>query len=116
MDETPEELEQIRRDAEKIDVNKYRKRRRALIAIGVGAFSAGMVSLVMYAADSARNPCERLRNHYCGENGKSLQCQTYDGLTKDSTDEASPMMRSSIRQQCLTKIERLKIDDNITVR
>ena len=37
MDETPEELEQIRREADQIDVNHYKKRFRVLKAIALGA-------------------------------------------------------------------------------
>ena len=41
MDETPEELEQIRREADAIDVYRYRKRFRFLAAIGLGAADGG---------------------------------------------------------------------------
>ena len=65
MDETPEELEQICREAEDIDVHQYQKRFRALKAIGLGAALAGLVWLVMIMLDSRRNPCERLRDYVC---------------------------------------------------
>ena len=36
MDETPEELERIRQEADKIDPYRYRKRNRAMAAIASG--------------------------------------------------------------------------------
>ena len=36
MDETPEEMEEIRREADRIDVYRYRKRFRLLGAIALG--------------------------------------------------------------------------------
>ena len=47
MDETPEELERIRREADAIDVHQYQKRFRALKAVGLGAAAAGVVWLVL---------------------------------------------------------------------
>jgi hypothetical protein len=56
MDETPEQLEQIRREADQIDVNQYRKRFRALKAVALGAAGAGLVWLALIMLDSRRNP------------------------------------------------------------
>ena len=64
MDETPEELERIRREAEAIDVHRYQKRFRAMKAVGLGALAAGLVWLVLLMLDSRRNPCERVQAHY----------------------------------------------------
>jgi len=115
MDETPEELEQIRREAAQIDVNRYRKRRRALLAIAVGALGAGLVWVGLEAFDSARNPCERVRRFACAHDPKSLECQSYGSLVKESVEEPSRQMRGYIRSQCLTKIERLKDEDGVVV-
>lgn len=116
MDETPEELEQIRREAEAIDVHQYRKRFRALAAIALGAAMAGLVWLVLYMVDSKRNPCERVRDHYCKQDPASLQCKSYMGILDESLHDESAQMRANIKAQCLTKIERLKEDDGITVK
>ena len=62
MDETPEEMEQIRREAGEIDVNGYRRRFRWLGAIGLGAAMAGLVWLIMAMLDGQRNPCANLKN------------------------------------------------------
>jgi SHS2 domain-containing protein len=116
MDETPEELEQIRREAEAIDVHQYRKRFRALAAIALGALMAGLVWLVLYMVDSKRNPCERVRDHYCKQDPASLNCKSYTGILDESLHDEGAEMRANIKAQCLTKIERLKEDDNITVK
>ena len=65
MDESPEELEQIRREASAIDVHQYRKRFRTLKAIAVGAALAGLTWLVLIMVDSRRNPCQRVRDYFC---------------------------------------------------
>jgi len=116
MDETPEELEQIRREAEQIDVHHYRKRFRALAAIALGAAMAGLVALVMWMVDSKRNPCERVRDHYCKQDPASLACKSYAGILDESLHDESAAMRSNIKAQCLSKIERLKEDDGVTVK
>src|SRR5437762_8530259 len=115
MDETPEELEQIRREAAQIDPYRYRRRNRALLAVAVGALLAGLVWVGLEAVDQARNPCERLRKHYCAGEARSLECQSYGSLTRESIDEPSRQMRGYIRSQCQTKIEHLKEDENIVV-
>ena len=112
MDETPEELEQIRRDADKIDVHQYRKRFRFLAAIGLGAAMAGLVWLIMVMLDSRRDPCERVRAHFCGQDPQGLACKSYTGIL----DGESNSMRANIKAQCQSKIERLKEDDGITVK
>lgn len=116
MDETPEELEQIRHEAAAIDVHRYQKRFRAMKAIGFGAAGAGLVWLVLIMFDSQRNPCERVRDHFCRVQGAAgIDCKMYDDIRKESVDEPSPKMRQTIRAQCQTKIERLKHEDGITV-
>lgn len=117
MDETPEELERIRREADAIDIHRYQKRFRALKAIGLGAAGAGLVWLVMIMVDSRRNPCERVREHLCRQQGRaSLECRMYEAIVKESVEDGSPQMRQSIRAQCKTKIDRLKEEDGVTVR
>ena len=116
MDETPEELEQIRREADAIDVHQYRKRFRFLGAIALGAAMAGLVALIMWMLDSKRNPCERVRDHFCKQDPASVACKSYNGILDESLHDESSQMRANIKAQCLSKIERLKEDDNITVK
>jgi hypothetical protein len=116
MDETPEELEQIRREAAEIDIYKYRKRRRAMMAAGLGAVSAGAVWLVLEMSDKSRNPCERVRDHFCKADPTSANCKTYDDVLQQSIEEPGPKMRSLIRDQCLTKIKRMAAEDGVKVR
>jgi len=117
MDETPEELEQIRADAAAIDVHQYQKRFRAMKAIGLGAAAAGLVWLVMIMVDSRRNPCERVRDHFCKQEGAAgVNCRMYQGIQKESVEDDNPQMRQSIRAQCVTKIERMKEEDGVVVR
>ena len=116
MDETPEELEQIRRDADGIDVHQYKKRFRALKAVGLGALGAGAVWLGLIMFDSRRNPCERVRDYLCRQDPQGQACKMYEGILKESVDEGSPKMRQSIRAQCMTKIDRLKEEDGVTVK
>jgi len=132
MDETPEELERIRREAEDIDVHQYQKRFRALKGIGLGAALAGLVWLVLIMIDSRRNPCERLRDYVCRPHSQAspppgvvaqspsdvspaLDCTMYEAIYRESIEDDNPQMRQSIRGQCVTKIARLKAEDGITV-
>jgi hypothetical protein len=116
MDETPEELEQIRREADEIDVYRYRRRFRALKAVGLGAAMAGLVWLVMAMIDGRRNPCERVRDHICRQDPRGQQCQIYKAVWDESIHEGSAEMRGNIRAQCQSKIERLKAEDGIDVK
>lgn len=116
MDETPEEMEQIRKDAAAIDVNAYRKRFRAMKAIGLGAAGAGLVWLVLIMLDSRRNPCDRVRAHFCAQEGEAgVNCKMYGSIERESVEDPSPKMRQTIRAQCQTKIERLKAEDNVEI-
>jgi hypothetical protein len=116
MDETPEEMDQIRRDAAGIDVNQYRKRFRTLKAIGLGAALAGLVWLILAMLDGRRNPCERVRDHFCRQDPRGVPCQSYQGVWQESMHDDSPAMRSNIKSQCQSKIARLKEEDGVTVK
>jgi hypothetical protein len=117
MDETPEELEKIRVEAAAIDVHQYQRRFRAMKAIGLGAAGAGLVWLVLIMLDSRRNPCERVRDHFCRAEGQAgVGCKMYESIFKESVEDDNAKMRQSIRAQCLTKIERLKQEDGVVVR
>jgi hypothetical protein len=117
MDETPEELEKIRADADAIDVHQYQRRFRALKAVGLGAAGAGLVWLVLILLDSRRNPCERVRDHFCRAEGPAgVTCRSYESILKESVDDDNQQMRQTIRAQCQTKIERLKNEDGVIVR
>jgi hypothetical protein len=116
MDETPEEMEQIRREADQIDVHQYKKRFRAMAAVGLGSLAAGAVWLVLIMMDSRRNPCERVRNHFCKKDPAGLQCQTYAGILDESLHDDSPAMRANIKSQCQSKIDRLKEEDGVDVK
>jgi hypothetical protein len=115
MDETPEELEQIRREAEKIDPHKYRRRYRALMTLVAAALCTGVVWVAIRMAVASRNPCERVRDYYCHKAPDQAKCVSYQGVYKESVQDESAEMRGVIRDQCLTKINRLKDEDGITV-
>jgi hypothetical protein len=116
MDETPEELEQIRREAAAIDPYQYRRRRRLMAAVALGAFGALLSWGVLELADRRRNPCQRVSDHFCqGDKSASRDCAIYRGLFRESVDDASATMRSLIRQQCETKIRRMKEEDGVAV-
>jgi hypothetical protein len=115
MDETPEELEQIRREAEAIDPHKYRRRYRALMTLVAAAFCTAVVWVALRMAEAGRNPCERVRDYYCRKAPEQTKCDSYQVIFKESVQDESPKMRGVIRDQCLTKINRLKDEDGIAV-
>lgn len=115
MDETPEELAQMREEAEGIDVYRYQRRRRAIYAVLLGSALAGAVWLGLEMMDKRRNPCERVRDHLCRQDPRALACSTYEGILKESESDPSEAMRRNIRHQCERKIERLA-EDGETVR
>ena len=116
MDETPEELEQIRREAAQIDVYKYKKRFRFLAAIGLGALLAGAVHVGLIMNDSRKNPCERVRDHFCKQDPAGMQCKSYGSILDESIHDDNAEMRANVKAQCQTKIDRLKDEDGIEVR
>jgi hypothetical protein len=116
MDETPEEMEQIRREAETIDPNRYRRRHRIVVTVLAVAFCAAVVWVAVKMAVASRNPCERVRDYFCRPVVDATKCNSYQSIFKESVEDESPQMRSMIRDQCLTKIDRLKQEDGITVK
>ncbi len=124
VDESPEdaakrqdeEWEQLRREAQAVDPYKYRRRGRIMAAVGVGTLGAAVVWGVLHLTDKARNPCERVRDHVCREVPGSPACATYEGIYRESVDDPSAKMRGNVREQCETKIRRLKDEDGVTVR
>jgi hypothetical protein len=116
MDETPEELEEIKREADRIDVYRYRKRFRKLAAIALGAAMAGLTWLVMAMVDGRRNPCERVKDHFCKHDPAGLQCKSYTSILDESMNDESKQMRANIKAQCQSKIDRLKEEDGVEVK
>ena len=115
MDETPEELEQIRREAETIDPNKYRRRYRMIVAVLATAACTAVAWVAVHMAVASRNPCERVRDYFCKKNLDVTKCNIYQVVFKESVEDQSPKMRGVIRDQCLTKINRMKEEDGIAV-
>lgn len=101
-------------DAE-IDPGKYRKRRRFIYALFLGAGLAGATTLVLEMVDQRRNPCQRLTDFLCQRDPAGLDCITYRGVLEESEQDESPKMRSTIRAQCQTKIDRLAEEDGLRV-
>jgi hypothetical protein len=97
------------------ELDRYRRRKRMLAAIGLGAFGALIVFGVLEATDRARNPCARARDYFCKKDPASSDCTSYVGLTRDSVEEESKMARQAILHQCDTRIRLLKRDEGIDV-
>jgi hypothetical protein len=116
MDETPQELEEIRREAETIDTNKYRRRYRRLMALVAVFFCTAVVWVAIRMAVASRNPCERVRDYFCRKAPLDpVKCNSYQVIFKESVEDGNARMRGVIRDQCLTKINRLREEDGITV-
>jgi hypothetical protein len=116
MDETPEELEEIRREADAIDPHKYRRRYRRLMVLVAAVFCTAVVWVAIRMAVASRNPCERLRDQLCRKAPIDVaKCNTYQVIFKESVEDSSSRMRGVIRDQCVTKINRLQEEEGITV-
>jgi hypothetical protein len=115
MDQGHEDPDRFRAEPGEFDPERHRRRTRALAALAIGALAAGVVWVVRTAVDSARNPCQRVRDYACGREPGSARCQSYTDLLRDSIEEQSPAVRGEIRDQCVTRIKRLKKDDGIDV-
>jgi hypothetical protein len=116
LEDMDEELAKARRDADGVDIYKHRRRYRLFKAILLGAALAGLTSLIMVMIDSKKNPCETVRDYLCKKDPAGLQCKSYESIVDESVHEASAEMRSHIRAQCLSKIERLKEDEGIELK
>ena len=80
MDETPEELAEIKREAERIDPHKYRRRYRVLMTLVALAFCVAVAWVAITMADAGRNPCERVRDYYCKQAGDAAKCDSYHAV------------------------------------
>ena len=118
MDETPEELEQIRREADAdrrppvpqaVPAPRRDRARRARWR--------GWSALVMWMVDSKREPVRaRARPLLQAGSRTASPCKSYAGILDESLHDDSAQMRANIKAQCLSKIERLKEEDGITVK
>jgi len=119
MDETPEqidaELAALQKEADEVDIHKYRRRFRTLKAIGLGAAAAGVVWLALVMVDDQRNPCERVRDYICKKDGaQAPSCKMYENIFDESVHDSAEM-RGNLRAQCETKIQRLK-EEGVNVK
>jgi hypothetical protein len=101
---------------EQVDVYQYRRRFRLFKAVLLGAALAGLTALILAMIDGGKNPCERVRAYFCEKDPAGLQCKSYAGIVDESLHDSSPEMRSHIRAQCESKIERLKEDEGVVVK
>ena len=118
MDGPPEDLDEVQRlrhEANEIDIHQYRRRFRTIKAILLGAALAGLTWLVMIMVDSRRNPCERVRDHFCKADPTGVQCRSYEVVLRESQDEGATM-RANIRAQCQTKIDTLRDEEGVRIR
>ena len=118
LEDMDDELAKARRakdEADGVDIYKYRRRFRLFKAILLGAALAGLTSLIMAMLDGKRNPCERVRDYLCKKDPAGLQCRSYDSIVDESVHESSAEMRSQIRSQCVSKIERLNDEEGVKV-
>ena len=118
LEDMDDELAKARRakdEADGVDIYKYRRRFRLFKAILLGAALAGLTSLIMAMLDGKRNPCERVRYYLCKKDPAGLQCRSYDSIVDESVHESSAEMRSQIRAQCQSKIERLNEEEGVKV-
>ena len=111
-----EELAKARREADGVDIYKYRRRFRLFKAILLGAALAGLTALIMAMVDGKRNPCERVRDYLCKKDPAALQCTSYAAIVDESVHDSSPEMRSNVRAQCESKIARLKEEEGVEVK
>jgi hypothetical protein len=108
--------EKTQKDADGVDIYKYRRRFRTLKAIGLGAVLAGLVSLIMVMVEDRKNPCQKVHDYLCKKDPAGFQCKAYAGILDESEHEPSAQMRSQIRSQCQDKIDRLKEDEGIDLK
>ena len=111
-----EELAKARRDADGIDIYKYRRRYRVFKAILLGASLAGLTAIILAMVDGQKNPCERVRAYLCKKDPAGFQCKSYVSIVDESEHEGAAEMRSQIRAQCVSKIERLKEEEGVELK
>jgi hypothetical protein len=111
-----EEIAGYQKRSVSFDARRHRRRNQILAGIALGALGAGLVYVVMTAFDQARNPCQRVRDHFCGQDAKSAACASYESILKESVEDGSPAARGAIRYQCETRITRLREDEGVHVR
>jgi len=91
MDESPEELEQIRREAETIDPHKYRRRRRITSLAVAVAFCTAVTWVAVRMAVASRNPCERVRDYFCKKHLVDIEkCNSYQSVYKSRSRTKAP--------------------------
>jgi hypothetical protein len=80
------------------------------------AFFTTVAWVAIQMASASRNPCERVRDYFCKKALTDIaKCNSYQSIFKESVEDQSPKMRGVIRDQCLTKINRMKDEDGIAV-
>ena len=74
---------------------------RFLAAIALGAVMAGLVALIMWMVDSKRNPCERVRDHFCKQDPPASRVRaTRASSTSRCTTRAPRCAPTSRRSAC----------------
>lgn len=125
LDDMDEELARARRKAghagkvdsgDDVDIYKYRRRHRWFKAVLLGASLAGLTWLIMAMVDGRANPCEKVRDYLCKRAPAGLPCRSYADIVDESVHDSSADMRSNIRAQCVSKIERLKAEDGVELK
>jgi hypothetical protein len=116
LEDMDAELARVRREADGVDVYRYRRRYRVLKAILLGAALAGLTSLIFAMVDGRKNPCELVRTYLCQKDPASMPCKSYASIVDDSTNEPSHEMRSQLRAQCQAKIDSLKQDEGVELK
>ncbi|HVX95263.1 MAG TPA: hypothetical protein VHK47_10170 [Polyangia bacterium] len=117
LEDMDEELAKARqKDADGVDIYRYKRRFRTLKAVGLGAVLAGLVSLIMVMIEDRKNPCQKVHDYLCKKDPAGLQCKSYEGILDESEHDSSAEMRSQIRSQCQDKIDRLKEDEGIDIK
>ena len=119
-DDIDEQLSKLGKQPEQpdddADIYKYRRRFRVLKAVGLGAALAGLTWLVMAMVDGTTNPCQRVYDYYCKKDPAGLPCKTYASVLDESEHDTSADMRSNVRSQCQSRIERFKSEDGIDLK
>jgi len=109
------DFELLQKEAAQIDTHKYSRRSRAISAILLGAFLAGLTWLVLEMIDQRRNPCARVVDYLCAQDPEASACRLFQSVLRDSNESESAKMRSQIRSECVRKIERLEEEEGVVV-